>query len=84
VGAVQPANPGQGSSRQPRLLNYLTYPNVLIWSAAVASCAIPGVFNPVELFAKDPNGVLVRVGRMMPTIGTLDRRFASTRIAGSR
>jgi predicted acylesterase/phospholipase RssA len=60
---VQPANPGQGSSRQPRLLNYLTYPNVLIWSAAVASCAIPGVFNPVELFAKDPSGVLVRAAR---------------------
>jgi TAG lipase/steryl ester hydrolase/phospholipase A2/LPA acyltransferase len=27
-----------------RLFNYLTTPNVLIWSAVVASCAIPGMF----------------------------------------
>jgi TAG lipase/steryl ester hydrolase/phospholipase A2/LPA acyltransferase len=26
----------------PRLLNYLTAPHVCVWSAAVASCAIPG------------------------------------------
>ena len=24
-----------------------------VWSAAVASCAIPGVFDPVKLLAKD-------------------------------
>jgi TAG lipase/steryl ester hydrolase/phospholipase A2/LPA acyltransferase len=33
----------------PRLLNYLTAPNVLIWSAVIASCALPFVFQPVEL-----------------------------------
>ena len=27
----------------PRLLNYLTAPHVCVWSAAVASCAIPGM-----------------------------------------
>ena len=32
-----------------RLLNYVTAPNVLIWSAVSASCAIPSVFKPVEL-----------------------------------
>jgi predicted acylesterase/phospholipase RssA len=40
----------------PMLLNYLTTPNILLWSASVASCAIPGIFAPVELLAKDHNG----------------------------
>jgi len=30
----------------PRLLNYLTAPHVLVWSAATASSAVPGVFKP--------------------------------------
>ena len=33
----------------PRLLNYLTTPNVLVWSAVCASCAIPGIFDSVDL-----------------------------------
>ncbi|RHY56860.1 hypothetical protein DYB34_008004 [Aphanomyces astaci] len=37
----------------PQLLNYLTAPNVLVWSASLASCAIPMVFSPVELYGKD-------------------------------
>lgn len=37
----------------PRLLNYLTSPDVLIWSAACASCAFPGLYEPVPLVAKD-------------------------------
>lgn len=43
----------------PHLLNYLTAPNVVIWSASLASCAIPNVFHPVELLAKDTEGNLV-------------------------
>ncbi|KAI9912473.1 hypothetical protein PsorP6_006140 [Peronosclerospora sorghi] len=43
----------------PQLLNYLTAPNVLIWSASLASCAIPNVFRPVELLAKDEHGNIV-------------------------
>ncbi|KAG2766125.1 hypothetical protein JG687_00001737 [Phytophthora cactorum] len=43
----------------PQLLNYLTAPNVIIWSASLASCAIPNVFRPVELLAKDENGNIV-------------------------
>ena len=35
-------------------MNYLTSPNVVVWSAAVASCAIPSIYDPVELFEKDP------------------------------
>ncbi|KAG2523691.1 hypothetical protein JM16_005262 [Phytophthora kernoviae] len=43
----------------PQLLNYLTAPNVVIWSASLASCAIPMIFRPVELLAKDANGNIV-------------------------
>jgi len=38
----------------PRLLNYLTAPNVLIWSAIAASCSVPFIFSASELMAKDP------------------------------
>ena len=44
---------------ESRLLNYLTAPNVLIWSAIVASCAIPGMFDPVELMMKIENGKVI-------------------------
>lgn len=49
---VSPADPNQF----PRLLNYLTAPNVLIRRAALASAAIPGLFPPVQLRAKNFNG----------------------------
>lgn len=39
-----------------RLLNHKTSPNVLIRKAILASCAIPGVFPPVSLWAKDMDG----------------------------
>ena len=42
-----------------RLMNYLTAPHVLIWSAAIASCAIPLVFEPVELKCKNHKGEIV-------------------------
>jgi predicted acylesterase/phospholipase RssA len=38
------------------LLNYLTAPNVLIRRAALASAAIPGLFPPVQLRAKNFSG----------------------------
>ncbi|KAI9893674.1 MAG: hypothetical protein M1814_005889 [Vezdaea aestivalis] len=38
----------------PRLLNYVTAPNVLIWSAVAASCSVPFVFSAASLSAKDP------------------------------
>ncbi|KAJ3397522.1 hypothetical protein HDU92_007185 [Lobulomyces angularis] len=40
----------------PRILNYLTAPNVLIYSAVAASCAIPGVYKSYPLMHKDRNG----------------------------
>jgi len=39
---VAPAN----NSDPPRLLNYLTSPHVLVWSAAAVSSAAPGIFEP--------------------------------------
>lgn len=38
------------------LLNHLTAPNCIIWSAIIASAAVPGILNPVVLMAKDRNG----------------------------
>eukprot|EP01035_Chromulina_nebulosa_P019747 gene19747-25679_t len=40
----------------PRLLNYLTAPHVCVWSAAAASCALPGIFDSFTLVVKEPNG----------------------------
>jgi TAG lipase/steryl ester hydrolase/phospholipase A2/LPA acyltransferase len=38
----------------PRLLNYVTSPNVMIWSAVAASCSVPLVFSAAQLLVKDP------------------------------
>ncbi|KAH0615196.1 uncharacterized protein H6S33_000832 [Morchella sextelata] len=43
----------------PKLLNYLTAPNVLIWSAACASNATSTLYDSVELMCKDENGAIV-------------------------
>ncbi|CAL9729879.1 triacylglycerol lipase 5 [Monosporozyma unispora] len=45
---------------QPRLLNNLTAPNVLIWSAVCASCSVPGVFPATPLYEKDPKTSEIR------------------------
>jgi predicted acylesterase/phospholipase RssA len=42
--------------QRSRLLNAFASPNVLIRSGVMASCAIPGVFPPVTLFAKNKDG----------------------------
>lgn len=39
-----------------RLLNAITAPEVCVRSAVMASCAVPGVFPPVTLKARDING----------------------------
>lgn len=38
----------------PRLLNYVTSPNVMIWSAVAASCSVPLLFSPAQLMVKNP------------------------------
>ncbi|KNC47265.1 triacylglycerol lipase [Thecamonas trahens ATCC 50062] len=44
------------TKHRSRLLNYLSAPSVLIWSAALASCAIPYVYAPVEIVEVSPDG----------------------------
>ncbi len=38
----------------PRLLNYITSPNVMIWSAVAASCSVPVLFSAAHLLVKNP------------------------------
>lgn len=38
----------------PHLLNFITAPNVLIWSAVCTSCSVPLVYTESTLEAKDP------------------------------
>lgn len=51
-----------GTSRYDpdRLLNYLTAPNVLIWSASAASCAIPFIYGATDLYCKDYKGNITK------------------------
>ncbi|CAM9218275.1 unnamed protein product [Discosporangium mesarthrocarpum] len=50
--SVAPAELHQTS----RLLNAITSPNVYVRSAVLASCAVPGVYPPVTLHAKNVHG----------------------------
>jgi TAG lipase/lysophosphatidylethanolamine acyltransferase len=43
----------------PVLLNYVTAPNVVIWSAAIASCSVPGIYDSATLFTKDVKGNII-------------------------
>lgn len=40
------------------LANYLTAPDCVIWSAVLASAAVPGILNPVVLMRKTRDGTL--------------------------
>ncbi|CAI4650145.1 CBM_collapsed_G0036740.mRNA.1.CDS.1 [Saccharomyces cerevisiae] len=55
---------------QPRLLNNLTAPNVLIWSAVCASCSLPGIFPSSPLYEKDP-----KTGERKPWTGSSSVKF---------
>lgn len=49
-----------GGGGVPNLLNYLTAPNVLIWSAALASNASSSaLYHPVTLLCKDDSGTII-------------------------
>jgi TAG lipase / steryl ester hydrolase / phospholipase A2 / LPA acyltransferase len=50
--SVAPAEKHQNG----RLLNAIASPNVLVREAVLASCAVPGVFPPVMLMARDAKG----------------------------
>ncbi|KZW04014.1 patatin-domain-containing protein [Exidia glandulosa HHB12029] len=42
-----------------KLLNYLTAPDCVIWSALLASAAVPGILNPVVLMQKTRSGDII-------------------------
>ncbi|KAF3909228.1 hypothetical protein ABW20_dc0103548 [Dactylellina cionopaga] len=68
----------------PQLLNYLTAPNVLVWSAVAASCSLPLLFTSASLLAKNP-----RTGQAEPwnaspqkwIDGSVDNDLPMTRLA---
>lgn len=49
-----------GAAEPPRLLNYLTAPHVVVWSAVACSSAFPGLPQPRELLARSAGGELVK------------------------
>eukprot|EP00216_Chloropicon_sp_CCMP2111_P000551 CAMPEP_0198234390 /NCGR_PEP_ID=MMETSP1446-20131203/423_1 /TAXON_ID=1461542 ORGANISM="Unidentified sp, Strain CCMP2111" /NCGR_SAMPLE_ID=MMETSP1446 /ASSEMBLY_ACC=CAM_ASM_001112 /LENGTH=673 /DNA_ID=CAMNT_0043915167 /DNA_START=166 /DNA_END=2187 /DNA_ORIENTATION=+ len=48
------------TNEPPKLLNYLTAPNVVVWSAVAASSAFPFIFKPIDLLAKNRKGEFVK------------------------
>lgn len=44
------------ASQQSRIMNHLTSPDLLVWSAVLASCAVPILFPPVKLTSKRYDG----------------------------
>jgi len=44
----------------PRLLNYLTAPNVLVYSAVAASCSLPFFFTSSEILCKTESGQIAQ------------------------
>ena len=67
------------------LTNHLTAPDCVIWSAVLASAAVPGILNPVVLMMKKPNGTLTpysfghkwKDGRYVVLIATHSRGLIS-------
>ncbi|KAG0637583.1 hypothetical protein HOY80DRAFT_1010616 [Tuber brumale] len=76
-----------GKHEVPTLLNYVTAPNVLIWSAACASNATSTMYDRVELMCKDENGAIVPwaaqeiVWQPWTRVSYTDREAPTTRIA---
>jgi TAG lipase/steryl ester hydrolase/phospholipase A2/LPA acyltransferase len=52
--SICPAN----TNEPPHLLNYMTAPNVLIWSAVAASAAFPGLFPSQHIYLKRNDGTI--------------------------
>lgn len=45
------------ASQNPRIMNGYTAPNLLVWSAVLASCAVPVLFPPIRLTSKRYDGI---------------------------
>ncbi|KAK6530509.1 hypothetical protein TWF694_003857 [Orbilia ellipsospora] len=59
---------GAGGAEIPGLLNHITTPNVLIYTAACASNATGGLYKAVELLCKDHNGEVVPYTSTLPHV----------------
>jgi len=66
---ISPAEARQTS----RLLNHIASPNVTIRSAVLASSAVPGIFPPVQLQARDMDG---KVRPYLPSRQWIDGSFS--------
>ena len=53
-------SPYSNHNEPPRLLNYLSAPHTVVWSAVSASAAFPFLFKPTPLLAKNRRGQFVR------------------------
>lgn len=53
-------SPSSSYTEPPRLLNYLSAPHTVVWSAVAASAAFPFLFKPTPLLAKNRRGEFVR------------------------
>lgn len=58
--------------QKPRLLNALSSPDVLVDFAVLASCAVPGLYPPVTLQARDAGGDATGETPYMPTERWID------------
>ncbi|KAF2031240.1 patatin-domain-containing protein [Setomelanomma holmii] len=69
----------------PRLLNYTTAPNVIIWSAVCTSCSVPLVYKKATLLAKDPKTREIVPWDPNPDVtwidGSVDNDLPMTRLA---
>lgn len=68
----------------PRLLNYVTAPNVMIWSAVAASCSVPLVFSAAPLLVKNPSTGEHSTWNPTPQMwidGSVDNDLPMTRLA---
>jgi len=71
-----------GGGGVPNLLNYLTAPNVLIWSAALASNASSSsLYHPVALLCKDDAG---RITPWSPSLSTTFRPWTHASYTDTR
>lgn len=70
----------RSDGREPMLLNYLTAPHVLVWSACRASSAVPGIFAPCELWARGPSGHAVALDELKFTDGCVDADLPKARL----
>jgi len=49
------------TNEPPRLLNYLTAPQALIWSAVAASSSFPGLYPPQHIVGRNSRGEVVKL-----------------------